>query len=68
VVVDEDHPHCSVAADIAAVVVDQGFQDLKAPIKLVTGSHTPVPYTTPLESAYVPTPERVQTAAREVLR
>lgn len=68
VVVDEDHPHCSVATDIAAMVVDQGFRDLRAPIKLVTARHTPVPYATPLESAYVPTPERVQAAVHEVLR
>ena len=32
-IVDEDNPLCSVAADIAALVADKGFDLLDAPIK-----------------------------------
>jgi pyruvate/2-oxoglutarate/acetoin dehydrogenase E1 component len=67
VIVDEDHPHCSIATDVAARMQDLAFGILAAPIKLVTGHHTPLPYTAPLESAYVPTAERVEAAVREVL-
>ena len=67
VVVDEDHPHCSIATDIAARLQALVFGELAAPIKLVTGRHVPVPYSTPLESAYVPSTERVEAAVREVL-
>ncbi|MBN8974199.1 MAG: hypothetical protein J0H51_19580, partial [Rhizobiales bacterium] len=36
VVVDEAHPRCSMAADIARLVAEEGFKDLRAPIRTVT--------------------------------
>ncbi len=66
VVVDEDNPRCSVATDIAAMVADRGFDTLDAPIKLVTAPHTPVPFSPPLEQVYVPSPERIADAVREI--
>ncbi|HWE60500.1 MAG TPA: alpha-ketoacid dehydrogenase subunit beta [Chloroflexota bacterium] len=67
VVVDEDNPRCSVAADIAAQVADQGFDTLDAPIKLVTAPHTPVPFSPPLEQFYIPSAERIATVVRGIL-
>jgi pyruvate/2-oxoglutarate/acetoin dehydrogenase E1 component len=67
VVVDEDNPRCSVAADIAALVADQGFDSLDAPIKLVTAPHTPVPFSPPLEQFYIPSPERIADAVRAIV-
>jgi acetoin:2,6-dichlorophenolindophenol oxidoreductase subunit beta len=67
VIVDEDNPRCSAAADIAAMVADKGFDTLDAPIKLVTAPHTPVPFSPPLEQVYVPSPERIIAAAREIV-
>lgn len=66
VIVDEDNPRCSAATDIAAMVADKGFDLLDAPIKLVTAPHTPVPFSPPLEHFYVPTPERIAAAVREI--
>ena len=66
VVVDEDNPRCSMATDIAAMVADRGFDTLDAPIKLVTAPHTPVPFSPPLEQFYVPSPERIADAVREI--
>lgn len=66
VIVDEDNPRCSAAADIAAMVADKGFDTLDAPIKLVTAPHTPVPFSPPLEAAYVPSPERIVDAVRSI--
>lgn len=67
VVVDEDNPRCSVATDIAAMVADKGFDTLDAPIKLVTAPHTPVPFSPPLEQFYVPSPDRIVDAVREIV-
>jgi pyruvate/2-oxoglutarate/acetoin dehydrogenase E1 component len=67
VVVDEDNPRCSAATDIAAKVADKGFDTLDAPIKLVTAPHTPVPFSPPLERFYVPSPERIGEAVREIV-
>lgn len=66
VIVDEDNPRCSAATDIAAMVADKGFDTLDAPIKLVTAPHTPVPFSPPLEQAYVPSPERIVEVVREI--
>ncbi len=64
VIVDEDNPRCSAATDIAAMVADKGFDLLDAPIKLVTSPHTPVPFSPPLEQAYVPSPEKIANTVR----
>ncbi len=67
VIVDEDNPRCSAAADIAAMVADKGFDTLDAPIKMVTAPHTPVPFSPPMEAFYVPSPERIADAVREIV-
>jgi acetoin:2,6-dichlorophenolindophenol oxidoreductase subunit beta len=66
-IVDEDNPRCSAATDIAAMVADRGFDTLDAPIKRVTAPHTPVPFSPPLEQFYVPSPDRIADAAREIV-
>ncbi len=67
VIVDESPPRCGLTADIAALVADKGFRDLKAPIKTVTAPHTPVPQARELERAYLPNPRRIIAAVEEVL-
>ncbi len=64
VIVDESHPRCSLATDISALVADKGFESLRSPIRMVTGAHTPVPFSPPLEDAYIPSPERIVAAVR----
>lgn len=63
VVVDEDNPRCSVATDIATLAATQALEYMNAPVKLVTAPHTPVPFSPTLEDTYVPTAERVASAA-----
>ncbi|MEE8556735.1 MAG: alpha-ketoacid dehydrogenase subunit beta [Myxococcota bacterium] len=67
VVVDESTPRCSFATDVAALAADRGFDLLDAPIKRVTAPHSPVPFSPVLEDAFMPGPERVMSAIREVL-
>ena len=67
VVVDEDNPRCSMATDIAALAAAEAMESLTAPVKLVTPPHTPVPFNSSLEDAYIPTPQRVAAAVRETL-
>jgi pyruvate dehydrogenase E1 component beta subunit len=66
VIVDEATPRCSMATDIAALVADKAFAALKAPIKRVTAPHTPVPFAPGLEKLYIPDPQRIAAAVREV--
>ncbi len=67
VVVDEAHPRCSIATDIAALVGEQAFGSLKAPVKMVTSPHAPVPFSPALEDLYIPSVAKIEAAVREVL-
>jgi pyruvate dehydrogenase E1 component beta subunit len=64
VVVDEANPRCGFAADVVALVSQEAFADLKAPPRMVTPPHTPVPFAPVLEDAYVPTPANIAEAVR----
>lgn len=67
VIVDESHPRCSLAADIAALIAEKGFRDLKAPVLKVTGAHAPVPFSPPMEDYFIPSPERIARRVREAI-
>jgi acetoin:2,6-dichlorophenolindophenol oxidoreductase subunit beta len=66
VIVDESYPRCSLAADISAQVAQERFDALKAPIRMVTAPHTPPPFSSVLEDAYIPSADRVAAAVRDV--
>jgi len=65
-IVEEAFGPFGFGAEIAARLVDQGFDDLDAPIRRLTGAHTPTPYSPPLESAVIPRVESVTQAIREL--
>jgi pyruvate dehydrogenase E1 component beta subunit len=67
VVVDESNPRCSVASEIAAVVAERGFRNLRAPIRRITAPHTPVPFSPVLESAYIPAAAAIEAAVVELV-
>jgi len=67
VVVDEDNPRCSVANDIVTLAAQQTFAYLDAAPLTVTAPHTPVPFSPPLEDAYIPSPARIAAAVKEVI-
>ena len=66
VIVDEATPRCGLATDIAALVADRAWGALKAPIRRVTAPHTPVPFAPNLEKLYIPSPDKIAAAVREV--
>jgi pyruvate dehydrogenase E1 component beta subunit len=68
VVADECHRSCGVAAELAAIVAEEGFGSLKAPIKRVTTLDVPVPFSRPMEAYIEPTEEKIVAAVRGVLR
>ena len=66
VVVEEGWPVCSIASEIAAVCMEQGFDDLDAPVLRVTNEDVPLPYAANLEKAALIDAARVVAAARKV--
>jgi pyruvate/2-oxoglutarate/acetoin dehydrogenase E1 component len=67
VVVDEASPRCGVASEIAGLVAQHRFDDLKAAPRTVTPPHTPVPFNGVLEDLYVPGPGQIADAVRGVV-
>jgi pyruvate dehydrogenase E1 component beta subunit len=64
VVVDEATPRCGIASDVAAICAERGFGSLKGPVRRVTAPHAPVPFSKPLEQAYMPSAAKVVAAVR----
>jgi len=67
VVVDEAHPRCNLATDIAALAAQHAFKALKAPIEQVTAPHSPVPFSPELEDLYIPSPAKIEAAVRRTM-
>ncbi|WP_340264137.1 pyruvate dehydrogenase complex E1 component subunit beta [Sphingobium mellinum] len=66
VVVEEGWPVCSIASEISAVVMEQGFDDLDAPVLRVTNEDVPLPYAANLEKLALVDASRVVAAAKKV--
>ena len=67
VIVDEGVKTCGVAAELMAIIVEESFSNLKAPIKRVTTFDIHIPYSKPLEEFVIPSADRIIKAAREIL-
>jgi pyruvate dehydrogenase E1 component beta subunit len=66
VVVEEGWPTCSISSEIAAVAMEQGFDDLDAPVLRVTNVDVPLPYAANLEKMALITADQVIEAAKKV--
>jgi len=67
VVVDEGHLSCGVASEIAALVAEQAFDALLAPVRRVAVPDVPIPFSPVLEQELAPTPDRIADAARNLV-
>jgi 2-oxoisovalerate dehydrogenase E1 component len=63
-VIHEDSRTGGIGESLAAAVQESAFEALDAPIRIVGALDTPVPYSPPLEDAFLPGEERVERAAR----
>lgn len=68
VILDETNLSCGVASEIAAIVADEGFDSLRAPIVRVARPDVPIPFSPPLEAALTPAKQHVVAAVRRVLQ
>jgi len=67
IIVSEVCRRGSVASDISARVTERVFEYLKAPVKIVAGLDTPIPYNSTLERASIPQKSDIIKAAKELL-
>jgi pyruvate/2-oxoglutarate/acetoin dehydrogenase E1 component len=65
-VLHEDTRTGGFGAEIAATIAEEAFESLDAPVKRLTAPDTPVPFSPPLEKAFIPQVETVSAALREL--
>ena len=66
VCVEEGWPTCSISAELMAVAMEEGFDDLDAPVLRVTDKDVPLPYAANLEKLALIKVEDVVSAAKKV--
>ena len=66
VIMDEEPKTGSAAAEIATIVCEEAFSNLKAPIRRVCAPDTPVPFTPVLEKLWMPDEEDLISAVVEI--
>jgi pyruvate dehydrogenase E1 component beta subunit len=66
VVAEEGWPTCSIASEVIAVCMEQGFDDLDAPVLRVCNEDVPLPYAANLEKMALIDAGRIAEAARKV--
>jgi 2-oxoisovalerate dehydrogenase E1 component beta subunit len=65
-VLHEDTRTGGFGAEIAATIAEEAFEDLDAPVKRIAAPDTPVPFSPPLEKAFIPQVEDVAAGLREL--
>ncbi len=58
---------CGVGAEVAALIGEEAFEDLDAPIRRLTAPDQPIPFSPPLERAVLPQLDDMKEACRELL-
>ena len=66
VTVEEGWAYAGIGSEIAAIVMEQAFDDLDAPVVRVCGADVPLPYAANLEQLALPQPEAIVEAAKSV--
>jgi pyruvate dehydrogenase E1 component beta subunit len=59
VIAEEGWPHGGVGANLAALIQEQAFDWLDAPVQRVSGADVPMPYSKPLEQAAMPSEDKI---------
>ncbi len=66
-IVHEDTRTGSIGESIAAIIQEEAFEFLDAPVRIIGALDTPVPYSPPLEAAFLPSEDEIERAARRLL-
>jgi 2-oxoisovalerate dehydrogenase E1 component len=67
-IIHEDTRTGGIGESLAAIIQEEAFESLDAPVRIVGALDTPVPYSPPLEEFFLPSDEQVERAARLLVR
>ena len=65
-IVHEDSKTGGIGESLAAIIQEHAFEWLDAPVRIVAALDTPVPYSPPLEQAFLPSEAEIEHAARRL--
>jgi 2-oxoisovalerate dehydrogenase E1 component beta subunit len=63
-IVHEDTRTGGIGESLAAIIQEEAFESLDAPVRILGALDTPVPYSPPLEESFLPSEDAVERAAR----
>jgi 2-oxoisovalerate dehydrogenase E1 component beta subunit len=63
-IVHEDSRTGSIGESLAAIIQEEAFESLDAPVRVIGALDTPVPYSPPLEARFLPGEAEIARAAR----
>ena len=63
-IVHEDSRTGGIGESVAAMIQEEAFEWLDAPVRIIGALDTPVPYSPPLEAFFLPSEEEIERAAR----
>ena len=63
-IVHEDSRTGGIGESLAAIIQEEAFESLDAPVRILAALDTPVPYSPPLEAAFLPSDDEIERAAR----
>ena len=66
VVVEEGWATCSIASEIVSIAMEEGFDDLDAPVLRVANEDVPLPYAANLEKLALVSADKVIAAVKKV--
>jgi len=66
-IVHEDSRTGGIGESLAAIIQEEAFEYLDAPIRVLGALDTPVPYSPPLEEFYLPSEAQIERAARLIV-
>jgi 2-oxoisovalerate dehydrogenase E1 component beta subunit len=66
-IVHEDNEFCGFGAEVAAIVADEAFSWLDAPVKRLAGPNVPaMPYNSPQQDWFLPGVDDIEAAIRDL--
>jgi 2-oxoisovalerate dehydrogenase E1 component len=66
-IVHEDSRTGGIGESLAAIIQEEAFEWLDAPVRIIGALDTPVPYSPPLEEVFLPSEQEIEHAARRLV-
>jgi 2-oxoisovalerate dehydrogenase E1 component beta subunit len=66
-IIHEDSRTGGIGESLAAIIQEEAFDSLDAPVRIIGALDTPVPYSPPLEHFFLPDEDEIERAARNLL-